>query len=80
MIRFTILCTCLAALIVGCCQLTREEAEAAKHTAGGIGSLFGVPAPVGEAVAGAVIAALGMTVGHKHGRRCERKKPTAPKV
>lgn len=72
MIRFVILCTCLVAILTGC-YMTRAEAEAASKTTGTIGSLFGIPAPIGEALSLSIMSALGLVVGHKNGRRTERK-------
>lgn len=71
---FWISLTLLAALVLllafGC---TKREEKAAKEAAGTAATLFGLPRPVGEGLAGLVIMAISHFAGHRHGRRTERK-------
>ncbi len=70
---FTVL-SCLAA---GCERLTPTQEAGVRHGSGVVGTVFGLPPVVGESIGGVLVAVLGLFAGHKHGRRCERKKQKA---
>lgn len=79
MIRLLIACTCTVALVVGC-AVTRKQADTIKKSAATVGSFFGIPRPIGEAVAGAALLAFGHIHGHRRGRKRERAALAAPKA
>lgn len=70
MIRLLIVLTCSCAIITAC---TRAQAQATKDTAVTVASFLGIPRPLGEAIGGAVLLALGQLDGHRRGRKRERR-------
>lgn len=89
MTRLLIICTCCCAIFLGFsgCPDNRTQSEkdrdaGAAAGAGDVASLFGIPRPLGESIAGLVLLGLGHIVGHKRGRTCERRRasPLTPKV
>ncbi len=76
--RFLIILLCMTAIAVGCQRLTGGQEAAIQHGTGVVGTVLGLPPAVGEALGSAVVAAISLFIGHKHGRSCERKKAKTP--
>ncbi len=78
--RFIALNLLLIALIAaaGCYRLTGAQEQGVQHGTAVVGTIFGLPPAVGEAIGLGIVSILAGIAGHKNGRRCERKKAKAP--
>ncbi len=63
--------------LAGCARDNRTAKEVKRdqevaHVVGAAGSFIGIPAPIGEGIAGLALTVAAAVFGHKHGRKKER--------